>query len=136
LKKLVAKRLDAALRKYAASDLYVYYTGGEYRTRGSTTLRYGCLSQITEVKQPIHVAELIRRAARISGTKGYDPEVVVHGLKMHSGSKPCVYYMLRRQADGSFVTALRMDHPNGMGRSMKAGELVIPASDIRDHPIR
>lgn len=108
-------------------EQHVLWTGGSY---GSLTgsLRSQALAMITERMMPIPVRELVRRAARIDGDYGFDPDTVRHGLNMHKGAKPCVYWILNRAEDDSFVAGATINHPDGYGAPIKKGQPVL-ASD-------
>jgi hypothetical protein len=120
---------DATLKREiekTPSDEFVYWTGNPYRKRRGA-LRSSSLELITEVRTPISVRELLKRAGRIVGKRGYDPATVRAGVHQHQGSKPTVYLLLKRSADGHFHAATNIPEPDGFGRPLSAGEVVLPA---------
>jgi hypothetical protein len=120
--------LNVALSRLSTSNLYVFWTGDTYKLR-SASLRSNSLRTITEVKTPVPVEELIRRAARISGNQGYNPATVKSGLYLHRNSKPAVYFALERKEDGSFVAAADTPYALGFQNGLKRGDIVIPSDD-------
>lgn len=121
-KDLVAKKLD----RMAVDNLYVYFTGGNYRFRKGSG-RSAALQMVTEVKKPVPVKTLIERAAVAHGDKGYSPDMVRAGLFLHAGSKPAVYLPLEKREDGAYVAAKDIPNPDGFAKALKAGDVVIPA---------
>lgn len=122
------EQLNAALSRLSTSNLYVFWTGNTYKLR-TASLRSNALRTITELKTPVPVEELIRRAARISGEIGYNPATVKSGLYLHRNSKPAVYIAIERKEDGSFVAAADTPYADGFQGGLKRGDLVIAADD-------
>jgi hypothetical protein len=82
------------------------------------------------VRTPVAVRDLLERAARAEGDRGYDPATVRAGVRRHQGSKPAVYLLLERGGDGSFRAVTDIPEPEGFGRADLAGDLVLPAATI------
>jgi hypothetical protein len=120
-----AKAVQEKIDRSNVQDLYVYWTGGRYRARRQSG-RSQSLATITEVKTPIALADVFKRAAKAHGELGYTPELVRSGLFLHAGAKPCVYYPLEKKPDGSYVIAKTVPHPE-TGPALKAGDTFIPA---------
>src|SRR5688572_17460836 len=80
-------------------DHYVIWTGHSYRAL-QNSLRSKALARITEVGKPISLKEVIRRAARIDGLTGLDPDTVRSGIRLHQGAKPAAYLLVRRDVSG------------------------------------
>lgn len=104
--------LEAKLSKLSSDNLYVFWTGTTYNgreTAGSGRARI--LHTITEVRSPVHISELIRRAASLDGG-GYLPDQIRSGAFLHRGSKPAVYILGRKADDGTFKAAARYPYPD------------------------
>ena len=127
--KLDAADVDAAAQNVAA-DEYVYWTGGQYHRRRNSG-RSQALSTIKEVKTPVPVSELIRRAASVrqDGT-GFKPNLVTGGLSLHQVAKPAVYLYLVMDADGNLRARKDIPTPDPTisTAAIKAGDIVIPAT--------
>lgn len=123
---ITEEALAAALARLSTSNLYVYWVGETYKLRNAS-LRSNSLRTISEVKVPVPVETLITRAARISGSNGYNPATVKSGLYLHRNSKPAVYFALERKDDGSLVAATDIPYALGYANGLKRGDLVIPA---------
>lgn len=127
-----AKAVAEKIERSNVDNLYVFWTGGKYRARRQSG-RSQSLATVTEVKQPVPLGEVYRRAAKAHGELGYTPELVRSGLFLHAGAKPCAYYPLEKKPDGSFVIAKTVPNPEGNRRPdgtyipLKAGEVFIAA---------
>lgn len=127
--KIDAEAVETKIGAANIEGLYVYYTGNPYRARRASG-RSASLRTITEVRKPVPVSELIRRAAKAgpNGT-GYSPEFVRAGLFLHGGDKLAVYFPLEKRADGSFVAARDIPGADGYEKKggLKKGDVVIEA---------
>lgn len=125
--KVDAKAVEEKIARSNVDNLYVLFTGGKYRARRGSG-RATALQTITEVKKPISLGELYRRAAKaVGGDKGYTPDLVRSGLFLHAGAKPCVYWALEKREDGAFVAAKSIPYPDGHDKPIKEGDVVIAA---------
>jgi hypothetical protein len=120
------------------ANLYVMWTGGNYRRRLGSA-RSSALFTLDVKNKPVRLADWITLSARCRASEadpqfGYDPATVRSGLFLHQGAKPCVYLALERKADGSFVAAKNVPVPDGsLGFvSLNRGDVVIAADDGRD----
>lgn len=130
--------LGAFLDRSGLSDpnanLYIYWTGGEYKRRLGS-LRSQALYALAVKGKPVRVGDWLREAARCKDAEaglGFDPATVRSGLFLHQIAKTgCVYLALERRADGSFVAARDVPHPDprAFPGPLKAGEVVIAAMD-------
>lgn len=136
---------DEALANFGArtglaednANLYVMWTGGQYRRRAMSA-RSQALAALQVQNKPVRLMDWIRDAARVKDAEnqiGFDPGVVRSGLFLHQGAKPCVYLALKRKADGSFVAAKDVDLPCpslGYAGPIKEGQVIIAAEDAKD----
>lgn len=118
------------------ANLYVMWTGGEYKRRLGSA-RSQALYALKVQNKPVALADWIRDAARVKDAEngvGFDPGTVRSGLFLHQGAKPCVYLALERRADGSFVAARDVPRPDAkLGYpEIKRGQLIIAAEDAKD----
>ena len=94
------------------ADLYVFYTGGSYRARRASG-RFASLSSVKEVRKPVSIIEVYKRAANAAGEgKGYAPSLVRGGLFLHAGARPCVYLPLLKDAEGNYRLAKDIPTPD------------------------
>jgi hypothetical protein len=136
---------DEALSNFGArsglsadnANLYVMWTGGEYRRRAMSA-RSQALYALKVQDKPVRLMDWIRDAARVKDADqqiGFDPGVVRSGLFLHQGAKPCVYLALERRADGSFVAAKDVPVPDprlGYTGPIVKGQVIIAAEDAKD----
>ena len=126
-----AELVEKKIQTMATENLFVIYTGGRYRGRKGSG-RMASLMTVTEVKTPVPLVDLIRRAAKAHGDKGYTPDTVRNGLFLHRGSKPAVYLAATRREDGAFVAAVDTPMADGFGKNggygpLKEGDVILPA---------
>lgn len=119
------------------ADLFIYWTGGEYKRRLGS-LRSQALYALAVKEKPVRVGDWLREAARCKDAEegiGFDPATVRSGLFLHQIAKTgCVYLALERKADGSFVAVRDVPRPDPrvFTGPLKAGDLVIAAEDAKD----
>lgn len=111
----------------ATEGLFVYYLGGTYGRRRAS-LRSNALATVTEVKKPVPVSEVVRRASNLGDGLGYDPKTVLSGIKLHQGAKPAVYILVEKDVEGNLVAYKDVPFP-GEGRPLRAGAVVVPAKE-------
>lgn len=123
--------LEALRVRFEGDDRFVLYTGGAYGRRRASA-RSNALATITEVRTPVSILDLLRRAARASGEGiGYDPATVLGGLALHAGAKPAVYLYLYRRGDDFFaVKAIPNPDPSFSAKSFAAGEKVFSLAPV------
>jgi hypothetical protein len=103
---------DKQISRMAIENLFIYYTGGSYKARAESA-RSQSLATVTEVAQPIPVAEFLHRAAICKGKAGGFPaNIALQGLALHQVAKPCVFLMLERNDNGDFVAAKPIPTPD------------------------
>ena len=116
--------------KNVDETLFVYYTGGRYIARRNSG-RSAILGTITEVKKPVPLSELIRRAATVANGLGFSPDAARSGLFLHGGSKPAVYLAVEKKADGSFVAARDFAFADGFEKPIKRGDVILSATGTK-----
>ncbi len=121
--------LKLSIERLGVGGLYIYYTGHPYKARAAS-LRSNSLAALGVVRRPVALAEWIRKAARIDGNIGYDPARVREGLYLHAGSKPAVYFELRKDAAGNFVSVRDVPNADGFPKGLKKGEIVVAARAV------
>lgn len=103
---------DKQIGRMAIDNLFIYFTGGSYKARADSA-RSQSLATVTEVAQPIPVAEFLQRAATCKGKAGGFPaNIALQGLALHQVAKPCVFLMLERSDSGDFVAAKPIPTPD------------------------
>lgn len=103
---------DKQIGRMAIDNLFIYFTGGSYKARAESA-RSQSLATVTEVAQPIPVAEFLQRAATCKGKAGGFPaNIALQGLALHQVAKPCVFLMLERNDSGDFVAAKPIPTPD------------------------
>jgi len=118
------ERLEEEIKRLNVEGRFIYWTGEPYNRRRES-LRSNSLFALKTPKAPVPLADWIRLAARVvSDTQGYDPRSVRAGLYLHHDSKPAVFYELKKDAAGNYVSVNTI--PN-IAKPIKAGDIVIPA---------
>jgi hypothetical protein len=128
--RIEAEQLTKALERMSL-ETYIYWTGGEYRRR-TQSLRSNALACLTEKKRPVHLKTWIQRAAQCVDADqhiGYVPERVREGLYLHRNSKPAVYFELKKDAKGNYVSVNHVPYAEGFAKGLKPGDIVVPARE-------
>lgn len=117
-------------------QLYIYWTGGEYRRRPGSA-RSQALYALRVQEKPVKVADWISEAAKCKDQEtnlGFDPATVRSGLFLHQGAKPAVYWVLEKRSDGAFVAARNIPNPDPRAgfATVKAGDVIIAAEDASE----
>lgn len=119
------------------TELYIYWTGGEYKRRLGS-LRSQALYALSVKGKPVRVGDWLREAARCKDADnqiGFDPATVRSGLFLHQIAKTgCVYLALERRPDGSFVAERDVPNPDPRAFSgpLRKGDVVIAAADAQN----
>jgi hypothetical protein len=124
----------AAKARYGESGRFIYWTGEAYNARRES-LRSNSLKALAVSKAPVPLADWIDLAAKVVDSElgiGYDPASVRAGLYLHRGSKPAVYFELKRRDDGAYVSANEVPYAQGYPKGLKTGDVVIPAEAKAD----
>ncbi|WP_206030190.1 uracil-DNA glycosylase [Roseomonas sp. AR75] len=108
----------------APPDHFVIWTGHAYSS-WQTSLRSRALARITEVGEPVPLRELLRRAARIDGDLGFDPDTVRSGLRLHQGAKPAVYLLVERNDAGDYTAVTDIPYAGPAFRRITRGAVVL-----------
>jgi hypothetical protein len=122
-------QLSAALEA-VPDDEFVIWTGGRYRAQAGS-LRSEGLKLLREVWQPVAMKELLARAARVEGMRGYDPKALRAGVQLHQGSAPAVMLWAVRRSDGAFVARKRIPRPDGARGPIDSGDIILGADGAR-----
>ena len=118
------KVLEERIARLNIENRFIYWTGEPYNNRRES-LRSNSLRALKVAREPVPLADWIRLAARVvSPASGYDPAAVRAGLYLHHDSKPAVYFELRKDKDGNYVSV--NNYPN-INPPIKAGDIVIPS---------
>ena len=126
--------LLSALSRIDTRNRFIYFTGNGYNAR-RLSLRSNSLAALKVTKAPVPLGDFLRLAARaVSDAEGYDPKAVTSGLYLHRNSKPAVYFELRRDGEGNYVSANNVPYadPTLYPKGLKAGDIVIPANEATD----
>ena len=108
----------------APDNRFIIWTGHCYSS-WQRSLRSRALALIKEVGKPVALRDLMRRAARIEGERGYDPDVARSGVRLHQGSKPAVYLLVERGADGDYRAVTSVPYAGPALRRLSRGEVVM-----------
>jgi hypothetical protein len=111
----------------APSDQYVIWTGHEYGS-WQRSLRSRALAEIKKVARPVALRELLRRAARIDGELGFNPDTVRSGLRLHQGAKPAVYLLVEQTPVGDYVAVTTVPFAGPAFRRIEKGAVVLDRS--------
>jgi hypothetical protein len=128
--------LEAAISRIDTRNRFIFYTGNGYNAR-RLSLRSNSLAAIKTVGVPVPLAEFIRLAARAVGDEeGYDPKAAVSGLYLHRNSKPAVYFELRKNVAGDYVSANNVPYadPTLFPKGLKVGDVVVSAERAEAPP--
>jgi hypothetical protein len=121
--------LKNAKARYEESGRYIYWTGNGYNARRES-LRSNSLKALPVAKSPVPLSEWIEKAARVVDAEkgiGYDPASVRAGLYLHRDSKPAVYFELKKNAAGAYISVNAVPNADGFPKGLKPGDVVIPA---------
>jgi hypothetical protein len=121
LEVIAAGVLAEALRR-TPEDHHVIWTGHSYAS-WQRSLRSRALAEIKECGVPVSLRELLRRAARIDGDRGLDPDTVRAGVRLHQGAKPAVYLLVQRTSAGDYVAVTEIPSAGPDFRRVARGPL-------------
>jgi hypothetical protein len=129
LKHLSEEALDEAVSR-TPGDHYVIWNGHRCPAQPGS-IRSQALSLVEEVWEPLPLRILLRRAARLSGTSGLDPDTVRSAVRMHQSASPAAYLLVRRVASGDYLAVADVPYPSSGSRRLSAGDLVLGRSGVR-----
>jgi hypothetical protein len=129
LKYLSDEVLDEALAR-TPGDHYVIWNGHPCRAQAGS-VRSRALSLVEEIWEPLPLRILLRRAARLSGTSGLDPDTVRSAIRMHQSASPAAYLLVRRAICGDYVAVTDVPYPSSGSRRLSAGDVVLGRSGDR-----
>lgn len=104
------RALDDALSR-APADQFVLWNGRECPGRAGS-IRSSALTLVAEVWEPVPLRILLRRAARLNGGAGLDPDKVRNAVRMHQRAKPASYFLVRRSRSGDYVAVTDVPYPS------------------------
>ena len=119
---------DALVRTPA--DQFVIWNGRACPAQPGS-IRSQALQLIEEVWEPVPMRVVVRRAARLAGTSGLDPEAVRHGVRAHPGASHVSYFLVRRTPSGDFVAVCDIPRPSSGPGRLAEGELVLSRTGAR-----
>lgn len=123
LKHLPDTELTEALARIPA-DHYVVWNGRTYPARPGS-IRSLALSLIAEVWEPVPLRVLVKRAARLSGASGLDPDTVRSAVRLHQDAGSASYFLVRRTLSGDYLCVTDVPSPSSSSRRLRAGDLVL-----------
>jgi hypothetical protein len=129
LKHLPEDKLDQALARTPA-DHYVVWTGSPCPAQ-TGSIRSLSLGLVAEIWEPVPLRILVRRAARLSGTSGLDPDTVRSAVRMHQSASHAAYFLVRRCPSGDYVALVDVPYPASGRRRLQAGDVVLARSGER-----
>lgn len=108
---------------------YIYWTGNTYNFR-RPSLRSNALRCVRQKKTPVKVSTWLSAVAHSEGEGiGWDPSTALAGLRLHRKSKPSVYFELKKDAKGNFVSVNDVPYADGYPKGLKAGQIVVSAAE-------
>lgn len=129
LKHLSDEALDAAVARIPA-DHYVIWNGHRCPAQPGS-IRSLALGLVEDVWEPLPLRILVRRAARLSGTSGLDPDAVRNAVRMHQNARPAAYFLVRRSVSGDYLAVADVPYPSTGSRRLGAGDVVLGRSGDR-----
>jgi hypothetical protein len=129
LKHLPEDKLDQALAR-APADHYVIWTGSPCPAQPGS-IRSQALGLIVEIWEPVPLRILLRRAARLSGASGLDPDTVRSAVRMHQSASHAAYLLVRRGPSGDYVAVVDVVYPGSGRRRLLAGDIVLSRTGER-----
>lgn len=121
---------DAEAVKTNSANEYAFYTGTVKTNARKASGRTAVLGLVKEKRKPIPLATLAERALNASGVKvGFEYSFVRSGLSLAQGAKPCVYFLLSRDAEGNYRAVKNIPAPDAAfsAKPFRAGDIVIAA---------
>jgi hypothetical protein len=119
---------DAVARTPA--DHYVIWNGVPCPAQPGS-IRSQALQLVDEIWEPVPMRVVVRRAARLAGSAGLDPEAVRNGVRAHQGASHVSYFLVRRAVSGDFVAVCDILNPSSGAKRLREGELVLSRTGAR-----
>lgn len=126
LRDLPEPELADALAR-APADHYVIWNGRPCPMQPGS-IRSLALTLVDTAWTPVPLRGLMRRAARLSGLSGLDPDTVRSAVRMHQSAGYASYFLVRRTLSGDYVAVTDVPYPSSGPRRLSAGELVLSRS--------
>lgn len=108
-------------------DQYIIWNGRPRAGRPNSVLTQA-LACIEEVWTPVPLRMLLRRAARLSGVHGLEPEAVRKALWGHQSANPTSYFLVRQRPQGEYVAVTDVPRPSSWPTPVNAGDIVLDSS--------
>ena len=89
------------------------------------SIRSRTLELIDTEWEPMSLRTLVRRAARLSGRCGLDPDRVRNAVLAHQRAGCASYLHVRQTLAGDFVAVVGVPYPSSGSGPLRAGELVL-----------
>lgn len=105
-------------------DQYVIWTGDPAVSQPGS-LRSRALACVDQPWTPVLLRELLRRAAALHGTHGFDPGAVRRAVIDHQRANPAVYLLARKVAPDLYLAVADVVAAGGAGRRLRPGEPVL-----------
>jgi len=122
------EKLEADIVRLRVEGRYIYWTGEDYKFRANS-LRSRALKALKTKNRPVPLADWLRLAARVVSPEekiGFDPAATRAGLVLHHDSKPAVYFELKKDDKGNYVSVRTI--PNIIP-TIKEGDVIFEAEE-------
>jgi hypothetical protein len=129
LKQLSDAVLTEALAR-APADYFVIWNGRPCPAHAGS-IRSQALALVAEVWEPVPLRVLLRRAARLSGLSGLDPDTVRSAVRMHQSASQASYFLVRRTLSGDYLAVADVPSPSSGSRRLSAGDRILSRSGER-----
>jgi hypothetical protein len=114
---------------HTSPEHFVIWTGRELNGRAGS-LRSRALKCIHEIGSPVPLRILLRRAAAIEGTNGFNPTLVRDGVRLHQSAKPAVYLLAARRNSGEFEAVVDIPFAGDLHTRVAAGTVIIDREGV------
>ena len=128
--KLLSDRVLADALARTPADQYVIWNGVACPAQPGS-IRSQALRLVDEIWEPVAMRIVVRRAARLAGTAGLDPDAVRNGVRAHQGASQVSYFLVRRAPSGDFLAVCDVPHPSSGSKPLREGQLVLSRTGER-----
>lgn len=129
LKHLSDRELAGALARTPA-DHYVIWNGQPCPAHAGS-IRSQALGLVEDVWTPTPLRALVRRAARLCGMQGLDPDTVRNAVRLHQRANHVAYFLVRRTPSGDYLAVTDVTYPSSGSRRLKEGDVILSRTGER-----